>query len=107
VTTNKTGALGLTPNAPRDSRKTLAGSYRKSAPQSTPRRLLDELHAAALAVSPGRAAFVTTASTRAWFRIERLDVSTARVSHVSEAFVVESLLEDAAFLDAEPLGEVA
>lgn len=35
----KTGALGLTPNAPRDSRKNPPGSYRKAAPHSTARRL--------------------------------------------------------------------
>jgi hypothetical protein len=70
-------------------------------------RLLSELHAAALAVAPGRTAFVTTASSWGWFRVERLDALTARVSHVSETFVVETLLADAQFLDAEPLGRVA
>lgn len=86
----------------------------RSMTEGTPRskstreaRLLSELRAAALTVSPGRAAFVTTASTRGWFRVERLDALTARVSHVAEAVVVETLIEDAAFLDAEPLGEVA
>ena len=36
---NETAALGLHPNAARDSEKTLQGSYRKAALQSTPRRL--------------------------------------------------------------------
>jgi len=70
-------------------------------------RLLSELRAAALAIAPGRAAFVTTRSTRTWFRIERLDGATACVTLVSEADVVDSLLADAAFLDAKPLGRVA
>jgi hypothetical protein len=34
---NETAALGLTPNAARDSRKNPPGSYRKAAPHSTAR----------------------------------------------------------------------
>jgi hypothetical protein len=89
---------------------TTPGSMTEGTPRSKSTRearLLSELRAAALTVSPGRTAFVTVASTRGWFRVTRLDALTARVSHVAEAVVVETLIEDAAFLDAEPLGEVA
>jgi len=79
-------------------------SRRKSTREA---RLLSELRAAALTLSPGRTAFVTTSGSRGWFRIERLDALTARVSHVPEAVVIGTLLEDAAFLAAEPLGRVA
>ena len=40
MSTNETGPLGLTPSDPHDPRKTLTGSYRKAAAQSTAARPL-------------------------------------------------------------------
>jgi hypothetical protein len=108
---NEKAVLGF---APRETAHEKPPTTPQSITEGNPRskstreaRLLSELRAAALTVSPGRVAFVTVANSRAWFRVERLDALTARVSHVAEAVVVETLIEDAAFLDAAPLGKVA
>jgi hypothetical protein len=69
--------------------------------------LVAELRAAALALSPGRVVFVGPSGSLGWFRVERLDALKARVTHVSEAAVAETLLEEADFLAASPLGGVA
>jgi hypothetical protein len=109
MNTNEKATLGGNREVAHEKPDPNANLDRNRSPRKSTRegRLLSELRAAALTVSPGRAAFVTTASTRAWFRIERLDGATARVTLVPEVVVIETLLEDAAFLDAEPLGCVA
>lgn len=106
---NEKAASGCTPEAAHENPDPNANLDRNRSPRKSTReaRLLSELRAAVLTVSPGRVAFVTVASTRGWFRIERLDALTARVTHVSEGVVIETLLEDAAFLAAAPLGRVA
>jgi hypothetical protein len=68
--------------------------------------LLAELRAAALALSPEMVVFVGPSVSAGWFRVERLDREKARVTHVSEAFVAETLLQEADFMAASPLGGV-
>jgi hypothetical protein len=107
---NEKAALRYSGEAAHEKPPTTPSSITEGNPRSkftAAPRLLSELHAAALVIAPGHAAFVTVKSTRGWFRVSRLDALTARVTHVSEAVVMQTLIEDAAFLDAEPLGRVA
>jgi hypothetical protein len=106
---NETTAFGCNPNAAHEKPDPTTTLDRNLSPRKSTReaRLIEELRAAALALTPGRVAFVTTASTRGWFRVERLDALTARVVAVSESAIVEALAEEADFLAAEPLGCVA
>lgn len=106
---NEKAALRYSGEAAHENPDPNANLDRNTSPRKSTReaRLLSELRAAALTLSPGRTGFVTVASVRGWFRVARLDALTARVSHVAEAVVIETLLEDADFLAAEPLGRVA
>ena len=109
MSTNETAALGSTreaahekpdPNANLDRNRSRGKSTREAL-------LIAELRAAALTLSPGRVVFVGPSGSAGWFRVERLDALKARVTHVSEAFVAETLLEEADLMAAQPLGGVA
>jgi hypothetical protein len=106
---NETAALGLTPNAAREKPDPTAKLDRNRSRGKSTREalLLGELRAAALILAPGGVVFVGPSDSAGWFRVERLGEEKARVTHVSEDTVAQTLLEEADFLAASPLGGVA
>ena len=58
---------------------------------------------AARALPVGGAGFCVTPAGAWWF-LERLDTTTARAVGMTEAGVVEAMLAEARFIEAEPLG---
>jgi hypothetical protein len=109
MNTNEKATLGGNRGVAHENPDPNANLDRNRSPHKSTREahLLAELRAATLALSPGMVAFVGPSGSAGWFRIERLDALTARVTHVSEGFVAETLLEEADFMAAQPLGGVA
>jgi|ERR1035438_5573156 hypothetical protein len=109
MSTNETAASRLQPRAAHEKPDPNANLDRNRPPHKSTRStlLLAELRAAALTLPPGRVVFVGPSGSLGWFRVERLDEARARVTHVTQSEVVETLLEEADFIAASPLGGVA
>jgi len=98
----KTATSGLLPNVARDFEKPDEEFTGKSPRHST----ASLLHAVALALPIGVGGFIVTPSG-GWFDLWRESADLARARRVTEDEVSAGLLEEARFLEAEPLGRPA